>query len=488
MKNIIYGLFFISVVFTTAGCKKYLDVNTDPNNPLTAPENLILSPIITDIGTTVAGGSFSLANTSGVAEINSYWMQQLSFNQPLPQFENYKFATADAEYTWGEMYINIMQNLKRLSEAAEAHKNHSYGVISKVLTAYVLGVTTDMWGDIPYTEAFEGNLRPAYDTQEEIYVIIQALLDSAITENQLEPGILTPDADDFLYNGDMSKWEKLAYALKARHYIHLTKAPGHNAATQANLALAALDHAFTGVDDEATLYIYSTSAGHENPWFKNTEIATGGVVLSSTLIDTLVARSDPRLPVIANKGSQDTYLGRQNGRAETAPDVTIFSTLGDYYGGANPDPDIIAGAGAPLAILPYSELQFIKAEATLIASGAAAAEPIYQQAIKDNMAKLGLDITSAEVTDYLAARGTLTDANALQRIMEEKSIANLLSIENFNDWRRTGFPALTMVPNPQAGITTIPRRYPYSAQEISTNPQPQNTNVKITDRVWWDAP
>ncbi len=68
--------------------------------------------------------------------------------------------------------------------------------------------------------------------------------------------------------------------------------------------------------------------------------------------------------------------------------------------------------------------------------------------------------------------------------MEEKSIADFLSIENYNDWRRTGFPNLTIVANPQAGVTTIPRRYPYSAQEISTNPQPQNTNVKITDRVW----
>jgi hypothetical protein len=44
-----------------------------------------------------------------------------------------------------------------------------------------------------------------------------------------------------------------------------------------------------------------------------------------------------------------------------------------------------------------------------------------------------------------------------------------------------------MVAHPQAGVTTIPRRYPYSAQEISTNPQPQNSNVKITDRVWWDS-
>jgi hypothetical protein len=477
MKNkLIYGMIFMTTVLTTVSCKKYLDVNTDPNNPLEASENLILSPIITDIGVTVAGGTFSNANTSGVALINSYWMQQLSLNQPLPQYESYKFTTGDAEYTWGEMYINIMQNLKRLKEAAEEHGNHSYGVIAKVLTAYTLGVTTDMWGDIPYTEAFEGNLHPAYDSQEDIYNMIQQMLDDAIAENQLDPGNLTPGADDFLYLGDMSKWEKFAYALKARHYMHLTKAPGHNAATQADLALTALENAFTGTDDEATLDIFSDAAGHESPWFKNTESSQGGVVLGSTLIDGLIARSDPRLPVIANQGSLGTYLGRES-TSDVVPDVTIYSTLADHF----------SAASAPIALLPYSELQFIKAEATFIKSGAAAAQPIYQEAVKDNMVQLGLSLSDPDVVSYLASRGPLTPANALQRIIEEKSIANLLAVEIFNDWRRTGFPTLSLVSNPQAGVTSIPRRYQYSQQEISTNPQPQNTDINITDRVWWDT-
>lgn len=478
MKNkLVFGLICLTTVLATVGCKKFLDINTDPNNPLEASENLILPPIITDIGVTVAGGNFSNSNTSGVALINAYWMQQLSLNQPLPQFESYKFTTGDAEYTWGEMYINIMQNLKRLREAAAEHNNHSYGVIAKVLTAYTLGVTTDMWGDIPFTEAFEGNLHPAYDKQEDIYKMIQQMLDDAIAENQLDAGNLTPGADDFLYQGDMSKWEQFAYALKARHHMHLTKAPGHNAETQANLALADLEHAFTGTGDEAILDIFSDAAGHESPWFKNTESSQGGVVLATTLIDSLVARTDPRLPVIANKGSLDTYSGRES-TSDVVPDVTIFSTVGDYY----------AAASAPVALLPYSELQFIKAEATLITSGAAAAQPIYQQAIKDNMESLGFSLANPAVVSYLAKRGQLTTANALQRIMEEKSIADLLSIENFNDWRRTGFPKLTIAANPQAGVTTIPRRYAYSQQEISTNPQPENTGTNITDRVWWDAP
>ncbi|UAY52363.1 SusD/RagB family nutrient-binding outer membrane lipoprotein [Ferruginibacter albus] len=485
-KKIIYSLVLTATILTMGGCKKFLDVNTDPNNPLQAPESLILPPVIVDVSTVVAGGSFSVQNTSGIAEITSYWMQQISLNQPLPQFESYKFTTGDGEYSFGDIYYNLMQNIKRMGDVAKANNDHSYGVISKVLMAYSIGVTTDMWGDVAYSEAFDGNLHAKYDKQEDIYTAIQAMLDSAIAENQLDPGLSVPGDDDFLFHGDMSKWEKFAYALKARHYIHLTKAPGHDAVTQSNLALAALDHAFTGTDDEATANFYTGSAGQETPWYKNTELAQGGVVLGATLIDSLIARSDPRLPIIANKGSQDSYLGRIS-TSDVVPDVTIYSTLGYSLGGADINDVITTGASAPIAILPYSELEFIKAEATFRVSGAAAAQPIYQQAITDNMVKLGLSASDPNVTAYLAARGTLTDGNALQRIMEEKSIADLLSIENFNDWRRTGYPNLTIVANPEAGITTIPRRFQFGTQEVTSNPQPENTNVKITDRVWWDA-
>ena len=115
-----------------------------------------------------------------------------------------------------------------------------------------------------------------------------------------------------------------------------------------------------------------------------------------------------------------------------------------------------------------------------IKSGFAAAEPVYQEAIKSHMSKLG--VSNSDVNAYLADRGTLTAANALQRIMEEKKIANFLSIENFNDWRRTGFPQLTKVPN---ALSDIPRRLLYPQVEITSNPKSVQS-ARLTDRVWWD--
>ncbi len=157
------------------------------------------------------------------------------------------------------------------------------------------------------------------------------------------------------------------------------------------------------------------------------------------------------------------------------PDAGVYSNVGAFYDSIN----------APQALLTYSEALFIKAEAVFRISGAVAANPIYINAINSAMSKLGLDTSSAAVTAYIASRSPLTTGNGIQRIMEEKDIANFLSIENYNDWRRTGFPALTICQSPY--VASIPRRFPYPLAELTSNPQPQQS-LLITDRVWWDAP
>jgi hypothetical protein len=131
-------------------------------------------------------------------------------------------------------------------------------------------------------------------------------------------------------------------------------------------------------------------------------------------------------------------------------------------------------------MVTYNEALFLAAEATLYASGAATAEPIYQQAITSNMEKFG--VAASDIQTYLGTRGTINAESALRMIMEEKKIANFLNIENFTDWRRTGFPVLTPVPNSTGGI---PRRYLYPQIEISTNAQPQQS-AKLTDKLWFD--
>ena len=450
------------VLLASSGCKKFIDVNTDPNNAVDGTEATILPPVEIAIADEMYGGN--------AAFIVQNFMQTTAINQPLPQIGNYLEINSDLDGDWGVYYNTVLINLKIINTKAVADGKLNYAAISQILSALALGNATDLWGDIPYSQALQGtaNLSPVYDKQEDIYKDIQTLLDKGIAD--INAGTTTvPGSDDFFYTGDMSKWKMLAYSLKARYYMHLTKAPGYTAAAQAQLALAALTNAMQSSDDDLE-YIFPGAAGQTNPWYNNfNQVSTA--VISSDFVDTLVTRNDPRLSKMVSPSTETgLYTGREIGDA-AAGDLESYSYPSSYY----------MGIGAGVYMMSYSETLFLKAEATYIVSGYAAAQSIYQSAVTAHMTKVG--VAAADITTYLNSRGTLTAANAEQRIIEEKFISNYLNLEIFNDWRRTGYPTMVKVPN---ALSDIPRRVLYPEVEITTNPQPQQSAI-LTDRVWWDA-
>jgi hypothetical protein len=361
-----------------------------------------------------------------------------------------------------------LNNLRILNEKAEANSNFNYAAIAKILMALTLGTATDLWGDIPYSQALMGseNFIPLYDSQESIYEEIQRLLDNAIADIG-NNSIIKPAGDDFFYGGAMDKWQRLAYTLKARYYMHLTKAPGHTASAQADLALAALVNGMASPED-ALAYSYPGGAGQENRWYRNFDLVSTSI-MASTFVNSLSERSDPRLPLMVKPAeATGLYTGRDIG----TPDIGVLNTYSypsDFY----------IGTDATHFLLNYSEALFLKAEATLIKSGFVAAEPIYREGIRTHMELL--DVDPGDITSYLNTR-TLTNDNSLQLIMEEKAVANFLNIETYVDWRRTGFPQITKVMNAQSDI---PRRLVYPETEMISNPQAQQS-AQLTDRVWWD--
>ena len=439
------------------GCKKYLDVNDDPNNPLDVQESLILAPSEVNISDNIFGGN---------AAINvQYFLQTIAPNQENPGNWNYRLFNSYFDGDWNSFYVVGLNNLRIMNEKAEASGKSNYAAIAKILSAYVLGTATDLWGDVPYSQGFKGteNLTPAYDSQKDIYQSVQDLLTAGISDIE-KAGVITPGGDDYFYGGDMDKWQKLAYTLQARYYMHLTKAPGNTAAAQADKALQALSKGMQSNDDDLK-FVYEGI----NTWGQAFDpISTA--VLSSTFVNKLKATNDPRLPKLVKKADgTGNYTGR-----------TVGDPVGSLDRYSYPS-DWAAGTGAANYLVTYSEALFLKAEATFIKSGAAAAEPFYIQAIESHFSKLGFDINATAVKNYIASR-SLTDANAIQRIMEEKSIANFLNVENFADWRRTGFPAITKV---NGALSEIPRRLLYPQSELLSNSQPQQSS-KVIDKVWWD--
>jgi len=167
---------FLLTGLSLSGCKKILDVNQDPNNPIDVQASLILPPAELAISDYLYTGNANITVQD--------FIQATAPNQANPGTWNYQLLNINFDSDWYNAYVVCMNNLQLLNKKAIASGNTNYSAIAKVLTAYSLGFTTDLWGDVPYTEAFNGTalLTPAYDKQEAIYKTMQSLLDDAIAD------------------------------------------------------------------------------------------------------------------------------------------------------------------------------------------------------------------------------------------------------------------------------------------------------------------
>ncbi len=224
----------------------------------------------------------------------------------------------------------------------------------------------------------------------------------------------------------------------------------------ANSALAELAQSFTSNADNAT-YIFGNTETSSNPWYQFNQQRADIAFDGSTLGLQLLADKDPRLPVYIDTGYNDV-----NGVG-----------MGDYYGDID----------SPVELIAYDELLFMKAEATLIATGnIATAQGFYQAGIRANMEKL--NVPSADINTYIAANGTLpgTAAAAIAKVSAEEFKALYLNPEAWVLWRRNNSPTLT----PAAG-TAVPRRLLYPQTEYSYNGANVPASVTLlAPRIFWD--
>src|SRR5215216_655078 len=105
----IFLYIIIIAALTNTGCKKFIDVNTDPNNPLDVTEKLLLAPLEYQVAYNVASGN----GTSGATNIQQI-MQVIALNQPVPNFGTYQFVPSNFDGTWSSIYTPVLQNLRIL--------------------------------------------------------------------------------------------------------------------------------------------------------------------------------------------------------------------------------------------------------------------------------------------------------------------------------------------------------------------------------------
>lgn len=452
MKKIIIPILLIGLIFSS--CENWIDpnMNEDPNNPKDVAMAQLVAPIEANLAYIVGGE---------LARWDCVWMQQISgIQSQSAENDIYIYGESDANNAWGyNLYSPGMIDTKFLMDKAVTEKSPHYAGIGKILMAYQLGVTTDHWGDIPYTEAFKGAqnvFKPKYDSQESIYDTIFSLLNAAIVNLDAPTSVFSPDAEDLIYAGDLAKWKKTAYALLARYNMHLEKRRGP--AVYAN-ALAAVANSYTSNDDDLK-FTFGSAYNNSNPIYQSEQERAGYYAASSTYMTMLSTTNDPRQAVYFD-GTVGSKPGEPNADA---------ATIGVNY----------ASDVSPVYLMSYVELKFIESEASFKTNDLARAAAAYNEGLKASLVREGV-YTDAWYNAHLETAATIT----LEKIMNQKYLSSFLSIETWTDWRRTGFPTLQIATG--AVINEIPRRLLYPLDDRLYNGENQPTGLTLTSRVWWDV-
>jgi hypothetical protein len=455
--------------------KDYEEINTNPNSPVDVPAiNIFTNAIVNSIGGQLGG--WIQHTYLGV------WCQQWCKVQYIDED---RYMPRDMSGYFQGPYTGELKNLTIVINKASESGDASLEGAARALRVWIFSYLTDIWGDVPYSEALQGfnvdgTLTPKYDRQEDIYNDLIAQLEEANT--LLSATTVNFGAGDLIYGGDPVMWRKFANSLKLRLLSRaagtpwtftydmvgtqpdVTTTPGAAALATADTQIGALlaDPAkypiFDSNDDNAA--ISYPGLPYRNPIF-NTLYTRTDQAISETMVDWLLARQDPRIHIYAQPTINSTetpplvYLGFQNGRGITSANLAAVSLLGTA---------IAYNETSPLFVLTYDETLFTIAEYQMRKGNDAAAQAAYEAGIEASMGRWGLAdgatvrpswgtdnsftyASTGQVVDYaayladpLVAWGG-TDAQKFQKICEQRWAAIFgEGVQAYSEIRRTGFP------------------------------------------------
>lgn len=468
MKHITYIFRLLPLLgLLLTACDKFLDVNTDE----TLKGDATIQELLPTAQFYTAEASFQQAYVA------CQYAQQLGSALGANGIDTY--AETDNTLGWSNLYLYALPQLNAIIKKGQEQGSPAYVGIAKVLTAYNLGLATVNWENVPYSQADQKNFSPAYDTQEQIYATILKLLEEAVTELGGNTGT-KPGQDDLIYQGDLGKWTRLAYSLRARYLWHGSL---RNPQQAAEGALAALEKGMKGNADDFQLQCNSKNL---SPWYSKVAIpnTTGNlsVTFTNTIVDlfngTTQGVADPRLSkVIGLKNNQTVYSGVIPGSGSGS---TVDLNNKAWHSNIN----------SPLVMMSYSELKSIEAEARLVLHGgtgtSAAGYAAYQEMISANMKKVGVD--DADIDQFLKDTRINVGASKLaaEQIITEKFKSMLLVGDIWTDIRKYDYLDFPMPTNPNPDLQGKRiQRMKYPDSEITRNSKTVLANQKDPEVTMW---
>ena len=485
------ALFLIPLLVGLGGCKNFLDVNVTPNNPTSVPPSVLLPAA--EIGT-------GFANANELNRFASVIMQQLAGAGGSPaNYDVYITNSADFGNQWRfEIYDGALVNYQQIINMTGT-TSRAYAGIAKIMKAYTFSMATDTWGDIPYSQALQGDVfpQPRLDKQEDIYkgnqaLGIQSLFDlvreglADLNSNSGNPTGARPGNDDIIYKGNLANWRAAGNTMLLKFAMQISRKEPELAKSVINEVITSGQYIKSNAQDLNVAF--GGAVGSRDPRYEYTQVTLfrDELILSTRYLNLLQSLNDPRLPVFFTRNAAGNYGTIDNGQRGGIPTAANFSRYGPYVVGT-------AGEG-PVRLVTNFQRAFILAESALRLGTPGDPQALYTEGIRASMALAGL--TTAQIDAYLAANPTVatltgTTEQKIAQIITQKYIAFTGNgLELWNDYRRTGYPTLPKAQNAAGVDATIPVRAVYIAEEIQRNPNfPQSPTLppQSNVRVWWDV-
>lgn len=399
------------------------------------------------------------------AGVVQYLSSTGSTGQTLSQ---YQFNANTFDITWKTGYYQgSLVNLNQMKKLAQLESNSNIEAIANILLAHEFGTITNIFGDIPLSEALRGedNPTPQYDTQEEIYISILTLLDEAIKMSESSGIDNTLSSFDLIYQGDMQGWRKLAYGLKARYMLNQSN-------KDPSLYFEILDivrnSSFASNLDQANFTFNSSSP---NPLFSFGSQRPGLFIIGDYFENVMAF--DPRY---------NSYIFENNFYFDFVGSTNLTWVQED----------------SPIPIFSFTEIKFMETEILHLTGGSITeTSNALSEAMHASFSETcGIN---QDVINYINSRSNLAlltqSEDRHERIMDEayKAYYGYGHHQTWNNFRRTGFPSISSTSNtPWEGnpSATIPRRFPYPDSEFVFNLDNLNEaivrqqGVLLDDDIW----
>ncbi|OQP48960.1 hypothetical protein A4H97_29180 [Niastella yeongjuensis] len=477
-----YGILLLILTATGfAGCKKYLDVNTNPNLSTTASPDLLLPAVQAAIGH-VLGNPLQI--------YGNFWAQFWTQNPTSSQYrsiDQYASSTTDFDRVWRMMYSDGLQDIQEILTLTQGKASlNQYTAIALLMKAYDMQLATDAFGDVPLTQAATTNVtNPSYTPQQQVYDSIFAYTDRAISLIDVNAEV-TPSNDDLLFQGDMEQWLRFANTFKLRAYLRLSEiAPQKAAAGIATLS----DPGTLFLEDDAQIN-YSTIGGNQNPLFSEMLGLgrTQNMVASETVTKFMTDNNDPRINVFFNETRIDSIVGIKQGTYRTNSRNDSIALPSPVVGATGQNDK---SANAPVKLMSAAESNFLQAEA--VARGwlntGKTAQLLFTNGITASFDAYNVEGATTYVAAAPAAQWPAGTQNQVRAIIIQKWLAMTgnQGFEAWTEWRRTNYPDFLVTSAASTlGAGRMPERLLYPSSEVTRNANFPGISL-IYIKVWWDA-